>query len=161
MGQGHTAMETFFREMNIEVATCYTDGAGESMQQAIDKIQGDIDGDICDFAVSCDGTWQRRGYASLNGLVTVIVVDTGEVIDYVVLNNKCAQCIRGKAEKEQRTMMNSRPPTKANVQLIMKVLLLQWNLKELLLVLNGPLISINQDILNILVMGTPNRISRL
>ena len=32
-----------FREMNIEVAKCYIDVGGESMQQAIDKIQGDID----------------------------------------------------------------------------------------------------------------------
>ena len=40
-----------FCEMNIELA--------------IDKIRGDTDGDICDFVVSCDGTWKRRGYASL------------------------------------------------------------------------------------------------
>ena len=44
-----------FREMNIEVAKCYTDVAGESMQQATDKIREDI----CDLGVSCDGTKER------------------------------------------------------------------------------------------------------
>ena len=79
--------------MNIKVAKCYTDVAGESMQQPIDKIRGDIDEDICDFAASCDGTWQRRDYTSLNGLVTVISVDTGKVIDYEVLNKMCTALI--------------------------------------------------------------------
>ena len=47
---------------------------------------------ICNIAVSCDGTWQKRGYSSLNGVVSVINVETGKVIDYRVLTKKCAQC---------------------------------------------------------------------
>ena len=33
---------------------------------------------VCDSAVSCDKTWQRRGLASLNGVVTAVSIDTGK-----------------------------------------------------------------------------------
>ena len=31
--------------------------------------------------VSCDGTWQRRGFSFLNGCVTAISMDTGQILD--------------------------------------------------------------------------------
>ena len=67
--------------------------ADNSMLQAVHEIKGDNSDDlICNIAVSCDGTWQKRGYSSLNGVVSVIKVETGKVIDYRVLTKKCAQC---------------------------------------------------------------------
>ena len=40
---------------------------------------------ICDTAVACDDTWQRRGYASLNGIVNAISIDTGKCLAYETL----------------------------------------------------------------------------
>ena len=40
---------------------------------------------VCDISVSCDGTWQRRGYSSLNGVVSAISVDTGRCLAYDAL----------------------------------------------------------------------------
>ncbi|GFW95592.1 uncharacterized protein TNCV_2857581 [Trichonephila clavipes] len=37
-----------------------------------------------DLAVAVDGSWQKRGFSSKNGLVTVTSVDTGKVIDVEV-----------------------------------------------------------------------------
>lgn len=37
-----------------------------------------------DVAVSFDGAWTKRGFTSLTGVVFVISVDTGEVLDYHV-----------------------------------------------------------------------------
>ena len=34
----------------------------------------------------------RKGYSSLNGIVTVVSVETREAIDYNVLTKKCAHC---------------------------------------------------------------------
>ena len=34
---------------------------------------------IANIDISTDGAWQRRGYASLNGLVTIIAMDTNNV----------------------------------------------------------------------------------
>ncbi|GFY27793.1 uncharacterized protein TNCV_242591 [Trichonephila clavipes] len=42
------------------------------------------------YAVAVDGTWQKRGYTSLNGVVTVTTIDTGKVIDVDILSKYCA-----------------------------------------------------------------------
>ena len=36
--------------------------------------------------ILCDGTWQKRGYSSRNGCVTVISMDTGRVLDVEALS---------------------------------------------------------------------------
>ena len=51
----------------------------------------DIDGAI-PVAVSIDGTWQKRGFTSKYGIVTAILVDTGEVVDFEVLSLHCYEC---------------------------------------------------------------------
>ncbi|GFX86204.1 uncharacterized protein TNCV_2560861 [Trichonephila clavipes] len=40
--------------------------------------------------VAIDGTWQKRGHTSLNGVVTVVSVDTGKVVDAEILSRKCS-----------------------------------------------------------------------
>ena len=44
--------------------------------------------DTVNTAVSVDGPWQRRGYASLNGLVTAISIDNGKCLTYECLIKK-------------------------------------------------------------------------
>ena len=46
-------------------------------------------GKIAKVAVTVDGTWQRRGHSSKIGVVFVISVRTGEVLDYEVLSLVC------------------------------------------------------------------------
>ena len=56
------------------------------------KLKG-TDGDgIADCGVSCDGTWQCRGYQSLNGSVTAISMDTGKVVNVEPLSKVCKTC---------------------------------------------------------------------
>ena len=45
-----------------------------------------------DIGVSVDGTWQRRGYVSLNGVVVAISIDVGKIVDAEVLTRYCRQC---------------------------------------------------------------------
>ncbi|GBN27205.1 hypothetical protein AVEN_89836-1 [Araneus ventricosus] len=42
--------------------------------------------------VSVDGTWQRRGYSSLNGVVRAISILSGKVIDMEVMSQFCKKC---------------------------------------------------------------------
>ena len=42
--------------------------------------------------MSLDGTWQRRGHASHNGVVTALSVDTGNCLDVETLANACKGC---------------------------------------------------------------------
>jgi len=55
---------------------------------------------VVDAAVSFDGTWAKRGFTSLIGVVFVISVDTGEVLDYHVLSKTCQKCSQKKAQLE-------------------------------------------------------------
>ena len=47
-----------------------------------------------DVTVSCDGTWQKRGFASKNGVVTVATVNglSSKIIDTETLTNHCNKC---------------------------------------------------------------------
>ena len=47
---------------------------------------------IAQVAVSVDGKWQRRGHCSKIGVVFVISIRTGEVIDYIVKSLFCHTC---------------------------------------------------------------------
>ena len=56
----------------------------------------------CDVAVTYDGTWMRRGYASLYGAFIAISWETGKVLDYQTLSRYCLQCSRLKKLLDQR-----------------------------------------------------------
>ena len=47
---------------------------------------------ILDVSVSYDGSWQRRGHSSHNGMAAVIDLMTGLPIDFEVLSNFCLKC---------------------------------------------------------------------
>ena len=44
---------------------------------------------ITDTAVSVDGSWQRRGFSSLNGVVTAISMDTDKILDCEPMSRPC------------------------------------------------------------------------
>lgn len=45
-----------------------------------------------DVPVMFDGTWQKRGHKSHNGVGTVVSLDTGLCLDFEVLSNYCHAC---------------------------------------------------------------------
>ena len=51
------------------------------------------------MVVSVDGTWQRKGFTSLNGVITAMSIDSGNVFDTAVLSNSCKCCTRVQAIK--------------------------------------------------------------
>ncbi|GFU65015.1 uncharacterized protein TNCV_2852171 [Trichonephila clavipes] len=59
-----------------------------SMAKAVREAVDENDGKR-DLAVAVDGSWQKRGFSSKNGLVTVTSVDTGKVIDVEVFSKHC------------------------------------------------------------------------
>ena len=69
----------------------------EASREAIQTAYKDIgivpdDQGILDIAVSFDGSWQRRGHPSHNGMASVIEFITGLPLDHEVLSNFCAKC---------------------------------------------------------------------
>ena len=55
--------------------------------------------DEAEVAVSCDGTWARRGFQSLYGMVSAISVQTGKVVDIEMKSKVCYKC-RAKSNLE-------------------------------------------------------------
>lgn len=39
-----------------------------------------------DIAVALDGSWQKRGHTSINGVITATSLDNGKVIDFECLS---------------------------------------------------------------------------
>ena len=69
---------------------------------AIDKvaknsmIQAAVEVKACkgtDIGVYFDGSWQKRGYCSMNGVGTAISVTTGKVLDTEILSRHCKNCV--------------------------------------------------------------------
>ena len=59
-----------------------------------------MDKQIGDAIVSCDGTWQRHGFQSKNGVDTILSVNwlKCKVLDTIVLTNYCSICATKRKE---------------------------------------------------------------
>ena len=71
--------------------------ANETMEEAIGDIKeqnNESRDSMTDVAISQDGTWQRRGYSSMNGCVTAIAMDNGKVVDVEPMSRFCRGCIQ-------------------------------------------------------------------
>ena len=80
-----------------EVADSEMKYSGRALRK---EIMEEFDEDeVCDTAVSCDGTWQRRGYSSLYGVVTAISIETGKCLAYECLVKNCKSCEMWAARK--------------------------------------------------------------
>lgn len=73
--------------------------AGQRVHAHILKENGELNSDdVLDAVVPFDGTWAKRGFTSLTGVVFAIAVDTGEVLDYHVLSKECRKCSLKKSQ---------------------------------------------------------------
>eukprot|EP00112_Aurelia_sp_Birch-Aquarium-sp1_P002653 Seg1297.4 transcript_id=Seg1297.4/GoldUCD/mRNA.D3Y31 product="hypothetical protein" protein_id=Seg1297.4/GoldUCD/D3Y31 len=116
IGKGHQGIDNFSRIMNMhglswpgyenikgDMIIAYENAANESMRKAAEKVHNETEqklaGDpsvmLCD--VSIDGTWQKRGHASLNGAVTAIC--NGLCVDKHVMSKYCRLCQKWESKK--------------------------------------------------------------
>ncbi|GFX73895.1 uncharacterized protein TNCV_397061 [Trichonephila clavipes] len=67
--------------------------ACNTMKEAALEIRSnETDTEFSQCGVSVDGTWQRRGYSSLNGCVSVISIGSGKVLDVEFMSKVCRLC---------------------------------------------------------------------
>lgn len=117
IGKGHAAMEQLFglmnflpimgkdsfQQMNGDIGASYSRVAKQCMLEAANELHADPVNEndlLVDVGVSCDGTWQKRGFSSLLGAATVISMDIGKCIDYAVLSKKCSICTYWESRKD-------------------------------------------------------------
>ena len=55
-----------------------------------------------DSSISFDGTWQKKGHSSLNGVAAAISVTTGKILDAEVLSRHCKGCPDHSALKDTK-----------------------------------------------------------
>ena len=105
IGRGHQAMIKLCAALNMpyamsfpaysghtkELARCAKVVAAQSMNAAAAEVRKDREG-VCNIAVTYDGTWMRRGFASLYGAFVAISWENGKVLDYSVLSRFCHKC---------------------------------------------------------------------
>ena len=117
IGQGQSSARRFCAYMNLPppanpksynhcnnaLANAAKNVALSTMKEAGMELHKDCNDEVVPCRVSCDGTWQRRGYSSLNGCVTTISADTGKCIDVEVLSKVCHGCKRIEKENDENT----------------------------------------------------------
>lgn len=62
--------------------------AKSSMKEAIEEAV-ELNGGSRDLTVALDGSWQKRGFSSLNGIVSASSFDTGKILDVHVMSKHC------------------------------------------------------------------------
>ncbi|XP_032238287.2 uncharacterized protein LOC5512949 [Nematostella vectensis] len=106
LGKGHTGARKLCLLMNMPpppTARAFTKNsrtllkhvkeiATKSMGDSAKELKADTSDGPTNCGASFDGTWQRRGFSSLNGCVTGISIDTGKVLDVEALTVSCKQC---------------------------------------------------------------------
>ena len=114
------------------------------MEKHPDKI--DIQNDVtalANIAVSIDGTCQRRGHASKHGVIFLISVETGEVLDYSVKTLYCHECTRHKKTKQTlKTTKIGMKDINLIVQLIIKAIQVLWSAKQELICFYVQLVTV-------------------
>ena len=114
IGKGHEAMKTFcqclnfpsplayssYKAINEKLLPAYEKAAEVSISNECDKIREEAGGvnALADTTVAIDGTWQRRGYSSLNGAV-IATSSNSKVIDYHVMTKYCKFCAAWESKK--------------------------------------------------------------
>lgn len=100
IGKGSAAGKLFCGIMNLPsppskfgyycelVGSSVEDVALKTMKEAVEESV-EMNGGSRDLVVALDGSWQKRGHKSLNGVVTATCGDSAKVIDVAILSKHC------------------------------------------------------------------------
>ncbi|GFT35810.1 uncharacterized protein NPIL_422681 [Nephila pilipes] len=103
IGKGNSTAKTFCAVMNLPPPPSkfkrYNDillrslikVSSESMRNAVEDTVKNNNSNR-DITAAFDGSWQKRGHTSLNGVVSAICLETGKVLDFECLSKYCFKC---------------------------------------------------------------------
>lgn len=90
---------TKFMKYNRIIAPIINKVANDCMVEAVQEVIEKTGS--TDLAVAVDGSWQKRGFKSKNGVVTITSVETGKVLDCHVLSKYCQGCQLAQGNEER------------------------------------------------------------
>lgn len=79
-------MQTLYKTLLPSVTEVCDASIRNAASEAIEENE-----DSQDIPAAFDGTWQKRGFKSLNGIV---IFDTGKVLDFECMSKFCIFCAR-------------------------------------------------------------------
>lgn len=77
----------------------------ESMKEAVETAVEENEG-CRDIAAAFDGSWQRRGFSSLNGVLTATSISTGQVLDCAIFSKYCICKLRFEGKHSDKCIAN-------------------------------------------------------
>ncbi|KAJ4442462.1 hypothetical protein ANN_04048 [Periplaneta americana] len=80
-----------FNFCTSQLLKCQEEVAKKSMTNAIEEAVA-LNENSRDITAAFDGSWQKRGHISLNGVITATSLDSGKVIDVECLTKFCHNC---------------------------------------------------------------------
>ncbi|GBM43821.1 hypothetical protein AVEN_170419-1 [Araneus ventricosus] len=86
-----------FRSHELKLYEAVKFPSEENMQMSSKEVKNLKRSGSC--GVSVDGTWQKRGYTSLNGCVSAISIDSGKVLDVEAISQYCEMCQKRNKKK--------------------------------------------------------------
>lgn len=91
IGKGQAAGKMLFGILNLpqHAKLVAEESMSEAIEEAVEESSLDCVGENRVISAAFDGTWQKRGYQSLNGVVTATCIETGKVIDVSILTKHC------------------------------------------------------------------------
>ncbi|GBM18484.1 hypothetical protein AVEN_66842-1 [Araneus ventricosus] len=100
-----------FERLNYSLCRALSSACSKSMLKAVVSRNDNAR----DLTVALDGTWQKKGHASINGVIMATSLDTGKVIDFECLCNYCFTC-KSKSNDCQKIMKDTVVEWKVKVQ---------------------------------------------
>ena len=95
----NTLQKTVFKAANDECEKSMTTAINQEIAANCDlESTEDENSDIKELQVRGDGTWQKRGFKSLNGAVSIIGTESEKVLDHEVLSSYCQICTQWQQE---------------------------------------------------------------
>ena len=87
MNMSESLSKSSYNDINKKLNSAYADSAKESVENAVQEVWDIVNpnadtNDIVDSDICIDGSWQKRGHNSLNGVVTGISRE----------NKRCSMC---------------------------------------------------------------------
>ena len=103
-----------YSKLNKSLGSVVFDVASDSMKQAGEELaKARIEQSSTECVVY--GTWQKRGFVSLNGCVAVLPIDTGKVLDVEPMSRHCKQYqVHSKLDKNSKEFQEKHVDCKAS-----------------------------------------------
>lgn len=118
IGRGAGAAKTFCAVMNLPppplkfnlhttlLLNAATEVCSTSLLNAANEAVEE-NNNLNEIAAAFDGSWQKRGHTSLNGVVTATSFDTGKVLDFECITKYCNICKNDEVKKISQEHKNT------------------------------------------------------